>query len=279
MASSNPEDEMVVWAACAAMAGDLDGWAGQPWGSTVGGPEDPAMEDFFRALRASGGEQALTLAGGLLSTEQTWFGMPATGNATFLQGELAEARLAVPADQTRELLESLTATLGTSVAIGTAQVFGNGVVTVAVAPDMRWTRVNVVSDTHRARCVELRGKTCTLQATRAEVLAERAAQPELAALADKMAARQIELAESGQIPIGDMLREAEARQAEQQLEHEFAVLEADVRAHCVPSSLGVGLCAQAKARLASRWTAFPAARPADEAACIAKNLPAKCWRW
>lgn len=263
----------MLWIFYTAWAGDLDGLTGQSWGSTAGGPKDPAVIEASASQGgASGGPGAVIAGRPLASTE--FLGKPATGTANYLEGQLAEVRFVVAAPYA-EVLPLLEARMGPPLALGTGWVFGDGTTTVGVADADEATEIMLVSNQHRARCLELLGERCTLYASKAEMETYLASNPQLGTAVPSGTGKKPAPAPApAPAPQPKTVAQIEVDRA--LLERNVAFIEAEVRTCLQASPL---ICAPAKAKLVDYWKAHPEIRPADDSGCKARDLPAKCWRW
>lgn len=270
---------------CTALAGDLDGWAGQPWGSTVGGPKDPTAATVFPPGR---GEMAYVVAmrpiDGVLPA-QTFFGAPTLSPvAWYVEGGLGQVSFSVPADRTDALLAALTTAMGEPYKESGTRHFQTGTVSVSLMPYPAYTLVQLVSATHRARCVVLFASGCQLAKVRDEYSGQsnalldeqRLAQDQLAAERMKQAqeqAAQIQ-ALTGALSAPAPIRKADTDRAI--VERDAKNLHNELRLCLVSTPMS---CAPTKARVLEFWVAHPEIRPATDADCTGRGLPAKCWKW
>lgn len=164
---------LVLCAGPEANAGDLDGWGGQPWGSEVGGPKDPA--GVAAAFPPGFGEAAYLVAmrsAHNLFPAQTFFGFPAANPSVFyVEGGLGAVVFTLGEARFDHLVAALTAQLGEPFVEAGTRHFQKDTVSVSVQPYAGTALVNVVSVPHRARCVAIHGMSCQIAQTKEERVA------------------------------------------------------------------------------------------------------------
>lgn len=153
-----------------ANAGDLDGWGGQPWGSQMGGPKDPA--GVAAAFPPGFGEAAYLVAmrsAHNLFPAQTFFGFVADNPSVFyVEGGLGAVVFTLGEARFDQLVAALTAQLGEPLVEAGTRYFQKDGVSVSVQPYAGTALVNVVSVSHRARCVAIHGMSCQIAQTKEE---------------------------------------------------------------------------------------------------------------
>lgn len=147
----------------AAEAGDLGGWEGQQWGSSKGGPKDPAaIGTVFPAGLGEAGTLFVTRS----STDAQFLAIKvANPSVVYLEGRLAGA---IFMTDNPSVLSKVTDVMGAPFVSSGNRFFQNEHVSVWMQPYGGGWLTNVVSLPQRARCVELFGAACAMAQTRTD---------------------------------------------------------------------------------------------------------------
>lgn len=159
------------WMVAAAFGADLEGWDGIPWGSTKGGPKDPAMASSpaVVAKRLAEGELGLArFQGDIAGVPAVFAGVPVRGlHVVYVDGAAAAfvAMLAPGGALNASKAEIDAAAADLTSALGAPSETGAAMwhfETAAASVTLQMNVITVRSKAQMARCAELFGLSCEL---------------------------------------------------------------------------------------------------------------------